>query len=272
MTNTRNKTWLTLFVVLIAIGLDIAAGAERDSAETQQSKTATREPISDDDAPQELKRLIDAGKVKVVYDSDPKFVQEARGWADFQVDLRYTFKFNLTKTRKNGRWQVKLAITKLEPKIELTHLIRLPVSFKSPNVWQGHILRHEFDHVAVGLDPRARLLLLHLLRKLRTIERTLEPDEEPINERLSKLIDDEITKRREAVVELMRQNNVLLDKVSAHGLRSVPDRAAFFETLYSKEHLAEQKFPFVDQVLDLLNKADYRDAELPFVRRDPNDP
>jgi hypothetical protein len=261
-----------LFAVLIVVGVDIAAAEERDRAETQQSKTATREPIPDDNAPQELKRLIEDGKVKVVYDSDPKFVKEARGWADFQVDLRYTFKYNLTKTRKNGHWRVRLAITKLEPKIELTHLVRLPVTFKSPRVWQSGLLRHEFDHVAICLDPRARLLLRHLLKKLRIIDRTLESDEEPTDERLNKLIDDEITKRREAVVELMRQNNVLLDKVSAHGARLVPDRAAFFEKLYSKEHLAEQKFPFVDQVLDLLDKPEYRDAERPFLRRDPNDP
>ena len=250
-------------------GLDVAFGQERDPV--KPPATTTQELIPSEDAPQELKRLMDEGKVKVVYDSDPKFVQAARGWADFQVDLQYTFKFNLTKTRKNGRWQVKLAITKLVPKLELTHLIRLPVSFKSPTVWKNRILRHEFDHVAVSLDPRAKLLLQHLLKKLRIIERTLEPNEEPSEEILGKLVEDEIKKRREAVVELMRQNNMLLDKVGAHGAQSVPDRAAFFEKLYSKEHLADQNFPFVDQVLDLLEKPEYRNAELPFLRRDPND-
>lgn len=269
MTNMRTALLWTLLGGLLLGGFAAASGQERDPV--KPPATTTQEPIPSEDAPQELKRLIDEGKVKVVYDSDPKFVQAARGWADFQVDLRYTFKFNLTKTRKNGRWQVKLAITKLEPKLELTHLIRLPASFKSPEVWKNRILRHEFDHVAVSLDPRARLLQQHLLKKLRIIERTLEPNEEPSEEILGKLVEDEIKKRREAVVELMRQNNVLLDKVGAHGAQSVPDRAAFFEKLYSKEHLADQNFPFVDQVLDLLEKPKYRNAELPFLRRDPND-
>lgn len=249
------------------------AFCEPPNSPTDKNPTlATREPIPDDGAPQELKRLIADGKVKVVYDSDPAFVKARRGWADFNVLLEYTYKYNLTKSKKNGRWQVKLVVHKLEPKIELTHLIRLPASFKSPEIWQSKILRHEFDHVAVSLDPRAIMLLRYLLAHLPEIERTLEPDEEPSNERLSQIINEEIDDRRRAVIELMRQNNVLLDNVGNHGLRPVPDRAAFFAKLYTKEHLAEQKFPFVGQALGLLSTAKYENAELRFLRRDPTEP
>lgn len=230
-----------------------------------------REPIPDDDAPRELKQLIADGKVKVVYDSEPGFVKAGRGWADFNVLLDPSYKYNLTKSKKNGRWQVKLVVNKFEPIIELTHLIRLPASFKSPKVWRSQILRHEFDHVAVSLDPRALLLLRYLLAHLPVIERTLEPDEEPTNERLSQFINEEIDHRRRAVIELMRQNNLLLDKVGNHGVQPVPDRAAFFAKLYTKEHLAEQKFPFVNLVLDLLKSPKYQHAELPFLPRDPTD-
>lgn len=251
--------------------LNVAFCESPNSPTDKKPAVATREPIPDDDAPQELKRLIADGKVKVVYDSDPEFVKAGRGWADFNVLLDHSYKYNLTKSKKNGRWQVKLVVHKFEPKIELTHLIRLPVSFKSPKVWQSKILRHEFDHVAVSLDPRAMLLLRYLLAHLPVIERTLEPDEELSNERLSQFINEEIDHRRRAVIELMRQNNLLLDKVGNHGVQPVPDRVAFFAKLYTKEHLAEQKFPFAGQVLGLLSTAQFENAELPFLRRDPTE-
>ncbi len=233
------------------------------------SKSETHQPIPRDGITPELLRLIDRGKVEVVYDSDPEFVRASRGWADFHVQIRSSFKYDLKKTRQNGRWNVTLDITKLEPKIELTHLIRLPSTFKSPDVWSSRVLRHEFDHIAVSLDPRAMLLLRHLLVHLPEIERTLEPKETPTNDVLNKLVDEEVVKRRQAVVELMKQNNQQLDKLGAHGAELVPNRATFFTQLYTKENLAEMKFPFIEQVLDLLETAEYRQAESPFLARDP---
>jgi hypothetical protein len=235
------------------------------------SKSDTHQPIPRDGIPPELQRLIERGKVEVVYDSAPEFVKESRGWADFHVQIKTSFKYDPTKSRKNGRWNVKLNITKLVPTIELTHLIRLPDTFKSPDIWDSRIMRHEFDHVAVSLDPRAMLLLEHLLIHLPVIERTLEPKEMPTNEVLNKLVDEEVIKRRRAVVELMKQNNLQLDKLGAHGAKVLPDRAAFFTQLYTKENLAEMKFPFIEQVLDLLETAEYQGAESPFLARDPAD-
>lgn len=248
----------------------LSAQSERPTINATRTSD-TRQPVPRDGVPRELLRLIDDGQVEVVYDSEPEFVKADRAWADFHIQLRYSFKYDLTKTQKNGRWQVKLTITQLDSKIELTHLIRLPASFKSPDVWRLRTLRHEFDHVAVSLDPRAILLLKHLLTNLPEIERTLEAKEAPTNELLNKLIDDEIAKRREAVVELMRQNNRRLDKIGTHGAQVVPDRANFFATLYTKENLAEMKFSFIEQVLDLLETPEYREADLPFLARDPAD-
>ncbi len=269
MTNSQRTLLLVSGIVVSVLNLGFC---EQPNALTDKTPASTtREPVPDDDAPQELKRLISDGKVKVVYDSDSEFVKAARGWADFQVRLDHTFKYGLVKSRKNERWHVRLTVTKLEPKIELTHLIRLPASFKSPAVWQGSILRHEFDHVAVSLDPRALLLLRHLLKHLPVIERTLEPQEEPSNERLKQIITEVIDRRYQAVLELMRQNNLLLEKVGTHGTQPIPHRAAFFAKLYTKENLAEQKFPFVDQALKLLETKEYQNAELRFVPRDPTE-
>lgn len=267
---TRNVQRL-LFAVCVVGSLSPVFCDQPATTLGQKPAASTHEPIPDESAPKEFKRLIADGKVKVVYESDPDFVMAGRGWADFLVRLDHSFKYDLQKSRKNGRWQVKIAITKMEAKIELTHLIRLPASFKSPDVWQSQILRHEFDHVAVSLDPRALLLLRHLVEHLSNIERTLESGEFPSNGLIARLVNEEIDRRRQAVIELMRQNNRLLDKVGAHGAQPVPDRAAFFAKLYTKEHLAEQKFPFVDDVLDLLETPEFENAKLPFLARDPAD-
>ena len=271
-TMTNAQRGLLLLSGLVACGLLVGFGQPAVSPTDEKPATTTREPIPVDAAPPELKRLIADGKVKVVYDSDPEFEKAQQGWATFNLLLEQTFHFKRTKVPKNGQSLVKAVVTKLTPKIELTHLIRLPASFKAPDIWQSTTLRHEFDHVAVSLDPRALMLLRHLLEHLPVVELTLEPDEEPSDERIRQLINEEIKRRHEAVLELMRQNNVLLDKVSRHGTRPVPDRAVFFAKLYTKEHLAEMKFPFVDQVLDLLKSSKYEKVELRFVPRDPTEP
>ena len=263
------QAWIN--AICVVLGFHVLFGEPRQAAADEKPSSKTHQPIPTEAAPEELKRLITDGNVTVVYDADPEFVELRRGWADFQVRLTQSFKYNLIKTRQRDHWRIKLVVTKLEPKIELTHLIRIPASFKSAKIWQSTLLRHEFDHVAVSLDPRAMLLLRHLLAHLPVIERTLKPGEEPTDERLSHFINEEVELRQQAVVDLMRQNNKLLDKVGSHGTLPVPDRAAFFAKLYSKENLAEQKFRYIDQVLKLLETKDYHNAHLRFQSRDPTE-
>lgn len=261
--------------LLVAIGTllvaRLPAQTESPRATNSTPKSETQQPIPRDGISDEMKKLIDEGKVEVVYDSEPEFVKAARGWADFHIQLHYSFKYDLTKTRKNGRWQVKVVVNEIRPTIELTHIIRLPNTFKTPGIWNSRVMRHEFDHVAVSLDPRAMLLFKHLVEHLPVIEQTLEPKETPTNAVVNKLVDAEIVKRRQAIVELMRQNNLRLDNIGAHGAQVVPNRAAFFTQLYTKDNLAEMKFPFIEQVLKRLDSPEYQRAEsdLKFLPRDP---
>lgn len=264
------RDWLAIAVWILLVAR-LAAQIESPTVADLTLKSDTQRPIPRDGIPVELKELIEAGKVEVVYDSDPEFVKESRGWADFHIQIRTAFKYDVKKTRKDNRWHVKLIITKLEPTIELTHLIRLPSTFKSADIWNSRLLRHEFDHVAVSLDPRAMQLLEHLLKQIRVIEQILEPNETPSNEVFNRLIDEEVAKRRRAVVELLQKNNRQLDKLGAHGVRVVPNRADFFSQLYTKQNLAETDFPFIEQVSGLLKTPKYQAAEthLRFLPRDP---
>jgi hypothetical protein len=230
-----------------------------------------QEPIPTDAAPEELQRLIKDGHIKLVYDSDPEFVKADTGKAHFHLIFKQTFEYSFTKSKRNGRWHVKLTATQVKPTVRLEHTIRLPVQYKSDHIWNDRLLRHEFDHVAVSLDPRPVLLIERLFQHLPAIERTLDPGQEPSDELHKKFFNEEFEKRGQAVIELVKQNNVLLDKVGKHGTVPVPRRAEFFGQLYLKENLAKSKFPYLEEVLDLLETPKYREAELRFLPRDPTE-
>ena len=72
MTNYKQR----LLSVVGIVGMINAGFCEPPETRTDKTPgTSTREPIPDDDAPDDLKRLITIGKVQVVYDSDPQFVK-----------------------------------------------------------------------------------------------------------------------------------------------------------------------------------------------------
>ena len=67
----------------------------------------------------------------------------------------------------------------------------------------------------------------------------------------------------------MIRNNQTLDNISHHGTTPVPKRADFFRSLYTKDNLAEAKFPYLDSVLKLIDSEKYQKAELRYLPVDP---
>ncbi len=128
LTNPQRLSMLLGGVVVGELNVGIC---DSPTLPTDEKPVVTaREPILIDAAPEELKRLIADGKVTVAYDSDPEIEKARRGWAEFNLLLKQTFRFKPTKSQKqNGRQLVKAVVTKISPTIELTHLIRLPASF-----------------------------------------------------------------------------------------------------------------------------------------------
>lgn len=254
---------------LTAVAQNAATLPLKQDDPSKSKDSSSGEPIPTDNAPDELKRLIEDGKVKVEYDSEGEFAKSGRGWADFNLREDRKYRYDLMKQKRQGRWQVKITISQVEEKILLTHIVRLPAQKKSPDTWNSWLLRHEFDHVAVSLDPRPKLLLIHLLKNLPPIERTLDGGEEPSNEVVNRLINEQFDKHAKAIRDVMVHNNQSLDNISLHGTRPVPMRANFFRSLYTKDNLASAKFPYLDSVLKLLDSDDYQKAELRYLPSDP---
>lgn len=213
-------------------------------------------------APRELVGLIERGKVTMKFVRADELPAEEWGRCDFSLGFRRDFQFDAQSKLKGGKRIATVKITSMKHDIRITHQIRLREAFAPPRTWESSVTWHEFDHVAIGCDPRPILLLAYLAEHLPTIERPIVRREEAMLSMLApQWINDELTRRETAVTELIRQNNRLLDTTSSHGTEKMRERREFFAKLYTKEHLAELQFPFLDEALGVFNQEAYRRAE-----------
>ena len=126
------------------------------------------------------------------------------------------------------------------------------------SVWWNRLLLHEYDHVAVSMDERP-LKLVSFLTADFVIENISINSKADITDTF---IDEEINKQinvyENMVEQLIKLNYELLDKKSEHGLKKIEDRQAFFDYLYSHEHLKKIPFKYFDTVSDYLNSEEYK--------------
>lgn len=184
------------------------------------------------------------------------------GRALFSIDVRTRFLYDYQVVKRRARRYVIIRPKLQRIQWKLKHMIRLPKSYDAPTMWDTVLLLHELDHVAISSDPRLRMLLERALYSVERIEHPIAQAGVLDDAAIQKIINDEFIKRRDAVIELATKNYKLLDKVSAHGARDIPDRDAFFRKLYSKETLDEAGFPYLGDVVDLLNDETYEKAKL----------
>ena len=82
-------------------------------------------------------------------------------------------------------------------------------------------MQHEFDHIASSQDPRLLMLARHISEKVDRIEHTLQPGETADLALGKRLVNEELTRRAEAMAALIRFNDKLLDQVSRHGQQAI---------------------------------------------------
>ncbi|MDX1967358.1 MAG: hypothetical protein SFV23_09320 [Planctomycetaceae bacterium] len=221
------------------------------------------------DPPPQMEALVTAGQVTIEYVSDPEFVELDRGNCEFQLEFARTFQYRFQTIRRSRKPLVRITMTSIDPTVTVSHAIRMPAPYARPKPWESRLLRHEFDHVAVGCDPRAKLLLKYLVRQLPPIEHPLQVGETADAVLCEKLINLELDRREDAVTEVIRRSNQLLDALSRHGEINIPERAQFFAKLYTKEHLASLDFPFVAEALKVFETEAYIAAERFHLEQDP---
>lgn len=195
--------------------------------------------------PEELRRLEHHGRV-TYEDYDP--AREPRAYparADFHYQLDRGFDFRYRTTPLPGgrvRIAVELTITRVD--VQITHTIELPRGWDPYDPAHRKVMAHEYDHVAISSDPRARRLLERLLDRPITAEFTLDAGgEAEIKARLDRIHADDLKLTFDLVSTLVDGHYQRLDALTRHGFRPLPDREGFFEALYAPETLRQAGFP-----------------------------
>jgi hypothetical protein len=258
-------------VLVAAAGLWCVAEAQAQASEPPQGAGAFKDTSLAKSAPPALRKLIEDGDTTVEFVTDPGFVKLNRGNCTFNLHATYQFKysFKLLAPTSDGRARVRITLYNMRAEVTLKHRVRIPDRYSKPKPWETRLMLHEFDHVAISLDPRPKALLRYLAEHLPPFERTLGNGEKPSNDFYRTAITEEANKRKAAVTDLIQRAYEALDETSLHGAVPIPDRPRFFGQLFSEERLAEMRFPFLAEARDALEAPEYSRPGLRFLPMDP---
>lgn len=228
-----------------------------------------RTEILDQRAPDAVQRLITNKDAVITFVGD---LAKEHGKTHFfmNVDWKFDYKYR-TRTQANSV-EVTLEASNIRVECKTRHIVRMPLAYHRVDVWQTQLLLHELDHVAVSGDDRVQMLLEALCSNLPPITTKLMSGTKPSDKFCVAAISQEINRRRNAVIELARANYVLLDKLTEHGQRPVPNRLRFFAGLYTERNLEQNRFPFAKEVATLLESEEYRAVKPPNLATDPTAP
>lgn len=209
-------------------------------------------------------RLIDKGKVTFDFYDPIRQPRTHRGYTTFQYDVTYRSTFQYQWVDKADGRQVSIQPKIGQIKCKLVNEVQLPDTLNHDRRWTNSLVKHEFDHVAITVDPRVPMLIEHLCGGTPNIVRAV-PKNTPIGDELAeRLIHEVVETRYEAVLKLLIANENDLDVQTRHGRWDLPDRRVYFSSLFTEPNLKRQRFPFLDEVKPLLRKKSYREAELPY--------
>lgn len=216
------------------------------------------------DPPEYFARLIEEGNVSFDFYDPVQQPRTHRGYTTFQLDVHYRSTYQYQWVNSAGGRRVTI-----EPKIAqmtyaLVNQVQLPKTLNHDRRWTTSLVKHEFDHVAMTLDPRVRFLIEHLCERTPEIVRDL-PAGTPVTDRLiDRVIHDTVEPRYQSVVDLLIANENDLDQVTRHGHTQLADRRKYFESLFTESNLQQHRFPYVREVRPLLRTKRYRNAKLPY--------
>ena len=216
------------------------------------------------ETPEYFRRVIDEAGVSLVFYDPVREPRVHRGYTAFRLDMFYdaSFQYRWEDGAAGRRVTIQTEIGNLRYRI--SNRVELPQYLDRDDWWNNSLVRHEFDHVAMTVDPRVRMLFEHLCRNISPITRRL-PRAAPVNDAVIKaIIQEEVERRYNAVIDLLIANEHALDAATGHGSRRLADRAAYFRSLLLEPNLKEHDFPFLAEVKDLLQTKAYQEAPLPY--------
>jgi hypothetical protein len=181
--------------------------------------------------------------------------------AEFQYAVQVRWDYGVSISKRGAALELVLTPHFTRVEIGVSHRLRLPASEELDGIRYRTLLHHEYDHVAISTDERPRILLRELIRSMGPIRKVWTGPVPPATAQTDAILSAEIEARKEAVVRLVAEAYERLDRLTDHGRRPVPVRAAFFPSLFGSEHLREAKFPYLSQAERIVGSAEYQTAK-----------
>ncbi|HTN02022.1 MAG TPA: hypothetical protein VL132_09100 [Planctomycetaceae bacterium] len=218
-------------------------------------------------APAPLDQLLKEGGVELVFYERAATPRRFPGQTTFTLNTEWRYQFQHDFRRRGRDLEATLRIDMQTARSTLTHKVELPREYDSPQLWDTSLARHELDHVLLSTDPRARLLNQAVLKSLSLVRIPIPSGQKPTEKFLRDELDAICDERRKAVTDLMNALQQRLDALTRNGNVAIADRGQFFSEAYGKEMLAELKFPYLEDVLKVVDSDDYETAGRKYVER-----
>ena len=155
------------------------------------------------ETPEYSRRLIDEAGVSFAFYDPVQEPRVHRGYTAFRLDMFYDASFQYRWEDGAAGRSVTIQTRIGNIRYRLSNRVELPQHLDKNDRWNDSLVRHEFDHVAMTVDPRVRMLFEHLCRKVTPITRRL-PLASPINDAVVKaIIHEEVERRCNAVIDLL---------------------------------------------------------------------
>lgn len=210
-------------------------------------------------APAEMQAMIDAGEVELKFYNPQTNPRRYLGETKYDYYFRHSFQADYQPVMVKGKTTgVKAQLKNLTVSAKHTHVMHLPESRRGPGLWGDPLTLHEFDHVALSIDPRIKKLLEAVLLAVDEVKFPLPAGQELTTDWLNVEIDKLLTSRGQTVYALVTYNNRQLDQLTGHGTKPIPNREAYFQRLYTKPNLDEAGFPLTGEVLEFLKSESYQ--------------
>jgi len=178
----------------------------------------------------------------------------------FDISYRANWDYELTMEKSGAEFHLAIAPTLKAAEVAVKHTLKLPEGEEQKTDRYRVLLLHEYDHVAISTDGRARALLKGLLHQVGSIKQRWSGPIPPPADAMNALINQELSTRQKAVADLIAHAYRSLDRETDHGRRPLKNRSGFFLDLFTARHLKEANFPFMDAALKVTNTAEYKTA------------
>jgi len=184
------------------------------------------------------------------------------GTTDFHFDdaFDYTYAWRVVEDAAGRRLVI---LPHVRASVRLRHTVHLPGGIADTTGWWRRLRRHELDHVTISTDERPRLLFAYLVAQLDSVTVPLAVGAVATPGLIRESIAHAVGERHAPVVALLQANYELLDSLTTHGVVALPDRDAFFRSLYERPRLEALGFRWLDAVAPILESDRYRNAPRP---------